>query len=177
MIVHIFGGSGSGTSTLGRALAAEFGYTFLDTDDFYWLPTDPPFREKRPREDRLALVRSALSDCKNAALCGSLCGWGDSLTPLFQLAVRIELPPEIRLERLKRREEARYGARLLPGGDMERQHREFMDWAARYDAGGPEIRSRALHDEWQKTLSCPVVQLDGRMPVGELLRQLAPYLL
>lgn len=176
MIVHIFGGSGSGTSTLGKALAAECGYTFLDTDDFFWLPTDPPFREKRPREERLALLRREFSAHEKTALSGSLCGWGDPLTPLFQLAVRIELPPEIRLERLEARERSRFGARVLPGGDMERQHREFMDWAARYDAGGPEIRSRALHDEWQKKLSCPVVLLDGSMPVGELLRQLAPYL-
>ncbi len=42
MIVHIFGGAGSGTSTLGRAIAAEYGCFFMDTDDYFWMPTDPP---------------------------------------------------------------------------------------------------------------------------------------
>ncbi len=41
--VHIFGASGAGTSTLGRALADRHRLVHLDTDDFYWMPTDPPF--------------------------------------------------------------------------------------------------------------------------------------
>lgn len=176
MIVHIFGGSGSGTSTLGRAVAAEYGYHFLDTDDFFWMPTDPPFLEKRPPEERLSMLRKEFAAHGRVVLSGSLCGWGDPLIPLFGLAVRMELPPEIRLSRLETRERARFGDRILPGGDMERQHREFMDWAARYDTAGPDIRSRALHDAWQETLACPVIELDGSLPVRALLRALAPYL-
>ena len=176
MIVHIFGGSGSGASTLGRAVAAEYGCFFMDTDDYFWMPTDPPFREKRPREQRLALIREELAAHERVVLSGSLCGWGDPLIPLFDLAVRMELPPEIRLSRLETRERSRFGGRILHGGDMERQHREFMDWAARYDTAGPEIRSRALHDEWQEKLACPVVELDGSLSVEALLKKLAAYL-
>ena len=43
--IHITGASGFGVSTLGGALAARLGCAHLDTDDFYWLPTDPPYRE------------------------------------------------------------------------------------------------------------------------------------
>ena len=88
----------------------------------------------------------------------------------------MELPPEIRLSRLETRERSRFGDRILPGGDMERQHREFMDWAAQYDTAGPEVRSRALHDEWQEKLACPVVELDGSLSVEALLKKLAAYL-
>ena len=31
-IIHIFGASGSGTTTLGKKICTELGYTFLDTD-------------------------------------------------------------------------------------------------------------------------------------------------
>ena len=48
-IVHVFGASGAGTSTLGRALT-EYGYTHLDTDDYYWKPTDPMFLASRPKD-------------------------------------------------------------------------------------------------------------------------------
>ena len=41
--LHVFGASGSGTTTFGRAWAARFGHTHLDTDDFYWMPTKPAF--------------------------------------------------------------------------------------------------------------------------------------
>ena len=41
--IHILGASGSGTSTLAKAISLRHGHRFLDTDDFYWKPTDPPF--------------------------------------------------------------------------------------------------------------------------------------
>ena len=52
-IIHIFGASGAGTSTLGRAVAEKTGYTFLDSDDYLWMPTDPQYTTKRPSEERV----------------------------------------------------------------------------------------------------------------------------
>ena len=51
-IVHIYGPCGSGTSTLGREIGRRLGFRFLDTDDFFWMPTDPQYTQKRPLEDR-----------------------------------------------------------------------------------------------------------------------------
>ena len=42
-LIHIYGASGSGTSTLGRYLAQRLDFAFLDADDYFWLPTDPKF--------------------------------------------------------------------------------------------------------------------------------------
>ena len=44
--------------------------------------------------------------------------------------------------------------------------------AGRYDTGGVEIRSRALHEAWLATLACAVVRLDGNLPVGERFARL-----
>jgi AraC-like DNA-binding protein len=55
-IVHIYGPCGSGTSTLGREIGRRLRFRFLDTDDFFWLPTDPQYTQKRPLEERLALL-------------------------------------------------------------------------------------------------------------------------
>lgn len=33
-IIHIYGSSGSGTSTLGRKISEELEYKFMDTDDY-----------------------------------------------------------------------------------------------------------------------------------------------
>jgi hypothetical protein len=41
--IHIFGASGSGTTTLGAAIADRYGYAHLDVDQYFWMPTDPPF--------------------------------------------------------------------------------------------------------------------------------------
>src|SRR5207244_6937746 len=75
--IHIVGASGSGTSSLAVEMATRYGHRHLDTDDYFWLQTVPPYREKRPREERLALLRQASRDSKWWVLAGSLCCWGD----------------------------------------------------------------------------------------------------
>ena len=41
--IHVLGASGSGTSSLAAAIARRHGHRHLDTDDFFWMPTDPPY--------------------------------------------------------------------------------------------------------------------------------------
>ncbi|MBQ7754925.1 MAG: shikimate kinase [Clostridia bacterium] len=167
-VIHIFGASGSGTSILGRALAEKTGFRFMDTDDYYWLPAEPMYTLKRPIPERLALMARDLDECSDAVLSGSLAGWGDPLIPRFTLAVRLVTPTPVRMERLKQREYARYGRRILPGGDLFEQSQAFLAWAAQYDDGLPPLRSRALHDLWQQQLPCPLLTLDGTLPLDEL---------
>jgi adenylate kinase family enzyme len=114
--IHIFGASGSGTTTLAAALAAKHGHRHLDTDDFYWFGTDPPFRHVRPVGERLALLRRALADSPSWVLSGSLCGWGDPFIPEFDLVVFLVVPTEVRLARLRAREEAWLAT--LPGATL-----------------------------------------------------------
>lgn len=40
-LIHIFGASGSGTTTLAEKISRELGYFHLDTDDYFWLPPTP----------------------------------------------------------------------------------------------------------------------------------------
>lgn len=160
-IIHIFGASGSGTSTLGRWICEKTGYRFMDTDDYFWLPTDPKFTVKRPREERIKLMLADMDSSENAVISGALCGWGDELIPYFTFAVRLTTDEDIRIERLKKRERERFGSRIDEGGDMYAQHREFLAWARKYDSAGLEMRSKAEHDAWQKQLPCPLICLDG----------------
>ena len=168
-VIHIFGASGSGTSTLGRAVAERTGFRCMDTDDYYWLPAEPMYTLKRSIPERLALMERDLDQAEGAVLSGSLVGWGDSLIPRFTLAVRLDTPTPVRMERLRRREYARNGERILPGGDLYEQSQAFLAWAARYDDGVPPVRSRALHDLWQRQLTCPLLILDGTRPLEELV--------
>ena len=171
--VHIFGASGSGATSLASALAARHGHRQLDTDDFYWLPTDPPFREPRPREARLALLRQALAASRRWVLSGSLCGWADPLIPEFELVIFLVVPTQVRLTRLRARECERYGREAITaGGVLHYAHLEFLDWAGRYDVGGVEIRSRALHEAWLAGIPNPLLRLEGDRTVGEQLVQI-----
>jgi len=169
-IIHITGASGAGTTTLGRAISETFGHTHLDSDDFFWEPTTPRFLVKREKETRAQLLLEAIE--KSGGRCvisGSLTGWGDIFIPEFELVVYVKTPTALRLERLSARELAEFGDSILPGGEREQEFKEFLDWAAKYDTGGLDIRSAALHAEWLQQLTCPVVGVNGALPVTENL--------
>ena len=71
-IIHIFGASGSGTTTLGRKICEELGYQLMDTDDYFWMPTEPKFTIKRPREERIELMTRDIHNAENVVISGSL---------------------------------------------------------------------------------------------------------
>ena len=50
---------------------------------------------------------------------------------------------------------------------MYKIHEDFIEWASRYDTGDVTMRSRAMHDEWQKGLRCPVIALNGAEDVDK----------
>ena len=167
--IHILGASGSGTTTLGRALAHRLQYPLFDTDDYFWVPTNPPFTHQRERPERAQLLMDDVTAHDSWVLSGSLCGWGDVAIPRFELVVFLQIPQDIRMERLRQREQERFGARILPGGDMYAQSQAFLAWAASYDEGGLDIRSRRRHDQWLRTLPCPIICFEGEYSIVEQL--------
>jgi adenylate kinase family enzyme len=177
MRVHIVGASGSGTTTLGLALAGRLDCPHLDTDDFFWLPSDPPFQHIRERSARQALLGGELARHRGWVLSGSLCGWGDVFVPGFQLVVFLWVPPPVRLARLRARERTRYGAAIEPGAPLHDRYERFIAWAASYDEGldVPE-RCRRLHEEWLATIPCPVLRLEGTASVQEHLDRIGYHL-
>ena len=176
--IHITGASGSGVSTLGAALAARLGYTHLDTDDFYWMPTDPPFQTGREIPERLRLLHAAFEGAAEGwVLSGSLDGWGDPLIPLFERVIFLSAPTDVRLARLAARERRRLGAAVDPGGALHEHHRDFLDYAAAYDTGVFTSkltgRYRARHEAWLARLPCPLMRLDGALPIETLVAAVA----
>ena len=129
--VHVFGASGSGTTTLGRTLAERLGVRFFDGDDYFWQATEPPFTVQRPRDERAALLLRDVTGAGEWVLSGSMIGWGDALVSDFTLAVYLRIPPDVRMQRIAMRERERYGARIEAGGDMHEQNQAFLEWARR----------------------------------------------
>ena len=171
MRIHITGASGAGTTTLGRALAAALSCPHFDSDDYYWMPTRPRYREKRPVEEHQALLLRDLAPHAAWALSGSLVSRGQPFVPLFDRVVYLRVPTEVRLRRLRAREEARYARDPdRTREEFERDREEFLAWAAGYDEGGMDTRSRARHEAWLKTLACPVTRIEGERTVEECVR-------
>jgi adenylate kinase family enzyme len=166
--IHVTGASGAGVSTLGRALAEALGVPHLETDLYYWEPTDPPFTQKREVGERLRLLRDAMGE-GGWVLAGSADGWGDPVIAEAGLIVFLTCPTPVRLARLKRRERVLFGDRIDAGGDMARIHGDFMVWAAGYDDPYFGGRSLARHRNWLRGQTAPVVELSGARPVADLV--------
>ncbi len=169
-VIHIYGASGSGTSTLGKFISEKLGYTFMDTDDYFWLPTNPKYTKKRERTERLQMMEKDILPSENVVVSGSLVDWGDDLIPYFTLAVRVITDSKVRIERLIEREAKHFGSRIESGGDMHQEYLEFIEWAAAYDTGDVTMRSKALHDDWQKLLKCMHINVNGEENLAYNLR-------
>jgi len=170
--IHVTGASGAGVTSLGRALADALAITHHDTDDYFWLPTNPPYREMREVADRIRLMREVFLDRPDWVLSGSLDGWGDPIVAFFDVVIFLYVPTAIRLERLRARESQRLGAgAVAPGGSMHQQAEKFIEWASHYDDGTREGRNLARHQAWLAALQCRVLRLDGVRPLPELVRE------
>lgn len=166
--VHITGASCSGVTTLGLALADKLEVRHMDVDDFYWIPTDPPFTIKRHPEERVRLIRQELPE-DGWVLTGSFLGWGDALIGDIKTIVFVDTPTPVRMKRLLERESERFGDRIKPGGDMYETHNAFREWASQYDDPTFTGRSRARHEAWLGAQRVPVLRVNGTRPVGDLV--------
>jgi adenylate kinase family enzyme len=174
--IHIFGASGSGSTTLARAIAEEYGYHHIDTDDALWVKTDPPFTLKRPPETVKALIEQQLSLHEYNVISGEFLGWGNFLQGKIDLFIYMHLPVDLRIERIQNREIKRFGSRVQPGGDMYQSHLDFLNWVREYEQGDETRRSAALHKKWLKTIDKPVIKIENASPIDELLRQIDSWL-
>jgi adenylate kinase family enzyme len=175
--IHIMGASGSGVTTLGRALADHLALPHHDSDDYFWLPTVPPYRTQRAVAERLRLMQDVFLPRADWVLSGSLAGWGDELIPLFDIVVFVQTARDLRLQRLRAREAAHFGAdAVAPGGWRHDETESFVEWASHYEDGSREGRNLARHEAWLAGLLCPVLRLDGSRPlvqnVAEIVRAL-----
>jgi adenylate kinase family enzyme len=163
------GASGTGTTTLGRALGIDLSFRVFDTDDYYWLPSTPPFQHKQDPEVRLAKLRQDLEFASAAIISGSILNWGPELEDSLSLIVFLSVPADVRVARLKTREMRLYG-RVDP---------EFLAWAAQYDEGKMSGRSREKHEQWLLQRTCPVLRIEGDTStvdrVGRVRAAIAEY--
>lgn len=162
--VHVMGASGSGTTTLARALADHWAVPHADADDYFWVPSHPPYVEKRAVVERLALMHELFVPREAWVLSGSMLGWGDAVVERCAAVVFLTLDPDVRLRRLEAREQSRRAGASFD----EQAWREFLEWARGYDDPAFEGRSRVAHEAWLATLSCPVLRLDSALSPAEL---------
>lgn len=170
--IHIFGASGSGTSTVGKVLAEKLDITYFDFDDYYWLPSDPPFTKPREAEEKFRMIVNDTMDLDDFVISGHYAEEFKPIDDRLTHAIFIWVPAKIRQQRLRQRELDWFGDRVLPGGDMYDGHEAFVKWAGNYDLNNDTGRNIAKHTKRMKILKCPILKIEGDIPLDDILKQI-----
>ena len=161
MGILICGLNGSGKSTLGRMLADRIGYEFIDNEDLFFPKADPSYTFSCPRseEDVIRLLEERISKNNRFVFAAVRGSYGDKLIPSLDHIILIEVPKQIRSQRVRDRSYRKFGDRILPGGDL---YDKESKWFSLTDS-----RPDTYVTDWLKTVDCPVIRIDGTLPAEE----------
>lgn len=161
MGIIICGLNGTGKSTLGKALAEKLHFYFIDIENLYFPKTDPNYiyASPRTREDVAELLLYEMRTHENFILASVKGDYGEDIYSFFQYAILLDVPKNIRLQRVKERSFQKFGNRMLSGGDLYEQEEKFFRLI--------ESRDENTVEEWVKSLKCPVIRIDGTKSIDE----------
>lgn len=159
--IIICGLNGAGKSTLGKALAEKLEFYFIDNEDLYFPKTDPNYIYASPctREEAVKLFFSEIKEHENFVFASVKGNYGEAIYPFLQYAVLIDVPKDIRLQRVKNRSFQKFGNRMLPGGDLYEPEERFFDFV--------KSRTENTVEEWVHSLRCPVIRVNGTNSIEE----------
>ena len=176
MKIQIMGASSAGSTTLGRALAERLNIPFFDTDDYFWVKTNPPYTTKREPAIHNASIKADMAKHESWIQAGSVIKWGADWEEMFDVVVFLYIPHELRMKRLMDREIERYGDIIFTNPDRAQQHKEFVDWAAKYDDPNFDGRSLVHHEAWLSRVNAKVLEIRGDTTVEERVQRVVAFL-
>ena len=176
--IAILGLNGCGKSTLAHALSKQTGYYEMDVEDYYFPEqrdslrqaldiqesgsrtknvqmdslVNLPYSVPRTKSDVETLLNKDIESHPYFILSGVTMNWGEAILSHIDIAFGIKAPLEERLQRIQAREKKRFGTRVLEGGDMFVQQREFHKTV--------KMRNEKVVEDSVKKLYCPVIVLD-----------------
>jgi adenylate kinase family enzyme len=166
--IILLGANGSGKSTLGRELARALSFAHFDVEDYWFHRTDIPYTSIRPAEERNEMLLSDIRKHGSFVLSGDISGWSDEPLAVFDLAVFLAAPTEIRVKRIEDREHARWGDRVREGGDMYESQREFREFASTRDV--------ARLEQSASEYPCPLLRVDSTKALKQIVDEILAYI-
>ncbi|MGM9642078.1 MAG: AAA family ATPase [Eubacteriales bacterium] len=161
-VILVCGLNGVGKSTLAKALAKRLNCKFIDIEDIYFSKQDNqnyPYENSRPHDEVVSLLASIVNN-DNDFVAASVTGrFGDGFISHLRSVIYIEVPREIRLERVYERSYALFGEKGREGGVFYEQVKSFHEFC--------ESRDEKTVENWLSTVSCPIVRVDGTLPIDD----------
>lgn len=166
--IAVVGANGSGKTTLGARLAELAGARHMDIEDYYFNESAVPYACPRSTSEVQELLAADIKKFGRFVLSAVNCDFGEEINAFYNGVVYIKVPLEIRLERVRKRSAAKFGARILEGGDMYEQEQNFFQFVA--------SRTMEQTEAWLRRIRCPVMEVDGTQPVERSARLIIEWI-
>ncbi|MCQ2478714.1 MAG: AAA family ATPase [Clostridia bacterium] len=161
MGILICGLNGVGKSSIGIILAERLSYRFIDDEDLYFSKQDKSYKFSNPRSKAEVehILETMIAENNNFVFSAVKGDYGDTLISALDYAILIEVPKQIRIQRVRERSFVEFGERILPGGDLFEKENAWFSFVER--------RAEDYVSKWIEQLNCPVIRLDGTLPIEE----------
>lgn len=177
--IAIMGLNGCGKSTLAHALSQKLKFYEMDVEDYYFpeqkqsrqavldqqyhvqceYKGELPYSVPRSKAEVQEMLREDIVKHPQFVISGVTMNWEEKILAAIDIAFLLEVPSDERVRRVQQREEVRFGSRVLSGGDMYEQQKEFRDIIAN--------KTNQSVEESAARLQCPKIRLDGTKSVEE----------
>jgi len=159
--IQICGLNGCGKSTLGKVLAERLGFHFIDNEHLYFPETnaDEPYTNPKSRAEVERLLMDEVSKYSDFVFSAVKGDYGKDIVPMYSYVVVIDVPKEIRTQRVRNRSFQKFGDRMLIGGDLYDQEEAFFQMV--------ESRQDDYVENWLQKVNCPIIRVDGTKPIED----------
>ncbi len=171
--IAIMGLNGCGKSTLAHTISKKLGFYEIDVEDYYFpeqkdsrqaileqkydveckYKGEIPYSVSCSKTEVQEMIRKDIERHPQFVIAGVTMNWEEDILSAIDIVFILEVPGEERVKRVQQREEIRFGSRVMPGGDMYEQQKEFRDIIAN--------KSDQSVEESANKIQCRKVKLDG----------------
>lgn len=159
--IIITGLNGGGKSTVCKLLAEKMNYFSMDVEDYYFIDSDIPYSKFHTHEQTKKLMLDDIAKHNNFVLATVNCDWGEEIASMCKLAVVLNAPLDIRMERIKKREYEKFQDRILQGGDLFESQQKFHNKVL--------VRDEKHIEKQMQFITCPVLELDATLPIQDIV--------
>ena len=159
--IQICGLNGCGKSTLGKALAERMNFHFIDIENLYFSRTniDEPYTNPKSRAEVEKLLAEEINKHPDFVFAAVKGDYGNDIIPLYDYIVVIDVPKDIRSQRVRNRSYQKFGNRILVGGDLYSQEEAFFQMV--------DSREDDYIANWLQKVSSPIIRVDGTKTVED----------
>jgi cytidylate kinase len=101
--IIVSGAKVSGKTTLGRELSRILNIKRMDAEDYYFREAEIPYSDARSKIEVISLMLADIEKHRTFVISTCIGDLGDVIPQYYKLAVYIKAPYELRMERVKQR--------------------------------------------------------------------------